>query len=157
MAFGDFDLREPAIDAYAEGLAAAQRRWNDEALAIEASSEIQNGSFDGFDAVVAQGMITIPGRGDYEGWKLSACEDPSPGNPGYRMTAPSSTEGGRGPTVGFVAPNRDGTWTACHDACNNRPGIGPGCTGTRVRSPSASAAHRYVVVMQSRHDAGSGH
>lgn len=152
MAFGDFDLREPGIDAYAAGLDAAQRRWNEQALEIEASPEIQKGSFDAFAAVISQGMMTIPGIGDYEGWSLSALVDPSPGRAGSRMHAPGPAGGGCGPTVGFVVPNRDGTWTACHDPYNNRPGVTPGCTGTRVRVPSGAAAHRYVVVMQTRHE-----
>lgn len=157
MPQGDFDLREPGIDAYVAGLNAAQRRWNDEALTIEASPEIHNGSFDGFAAVIAHGVMTIPGIGDYEGWTLSAHVDPTPEKAGSRMRAPGTSGPGSGPTVGFVVPNRDGTWTACHDPYNNRPGVAPGCTGTRVRVPSGAAAHRYVVVMQARYEAARSH
>lgn len=151
MSLGNFDLREPSLDTYIAALNAADVRWAEEANEIALSREMNDGSFEAHDAVVEHGMVTVPGSGDYEGWKLSGYETGS-ARDGYHMNAPP-IEGDRyGSTVGFVVLNRDGTWTACHDGFNHRPGIKVGCTGTKVKTPSAEAAYRYVVAMQARHE-----
>jgi hypothetical protein len=151
MSARNFDLREPSLDAYVKALDAADVRWAAEAQEIALSREMDDGSFEGHDAVVEHGMVVVPGSGDYEGWTLSGYADKS-ARDGYHMTTPAPKGQSSGSTVGFVVLNRDGTWTACHDAYNLRPGIGLGCTGTKVKSPSAEAAYRYVVAMQARHE-----
>jgi len=152
MSFGDFDLREPSIDAYIAGLNAADARWAAESRDIALSKEMDDGSFEPHDADFAGGMVTVPGSGDYEGWKLSGYADKGPRD-GFHMTAPPKDGERYGSVVGFVVLGRDGMWTACHDGFNNRPGIAVGCTGTKTRHPSAEAAYRDVVARHARHQA----
>ena len=151
MSLGDFDLREPSIDAYVAALDASDRRWADTAREIALSDELRDGAFDAFDAVVSGGMTTIPGTGDYEGWKLSGYDGKS-ARDGYHLTTPPRDGERYGAVVGFVILNRDGTWTAFHDGWNHRPGIKLGSTGSRAVLPSAEAAYRHVVVSQTRHE-----
>lgn len=150
MSMGDFDLREPSIGSYAAGLESADARWARESLDISLSDEMTRGFFETLDAAYVGDLVTIPGSGDYEGWTLSGDAEKGPRH-GYRLSAPSDDGEGRGPDVGMVVLGRDGTWTACHDGHNHRPGIGIGCTGTRTRHPSAEAAYRDVVVRHARH------
>lgn len=155
MSFGNFDLREPSLTSYIAALNAADARWAAESADIADSEEAVDGGFLTEGAVVSCGMVTIPGGGDYEGWTLSGYADKGPRD-GFHLSAPPRNGDRRGPTVGFVMLNRDGTWTACHDAWNHRPGIAVGCTGVKVRVPSAEAAYRDVVVRQMRHEARYG-
>jgi hypothetical protein len=155
LSFGNFDLREPSLTSYIAALNAADARWAEESADIADSEEAVDGGFITEDAVVAHGMVTIPGGGNYEGWKLSGYADKGPRD-GFHLTAPPREGERQGSVVGFVVLNRDGTWTACHDPWNHRPGIALGCTGVKVRVPSAEAAYRDVVVRQMRHEARHG-
>lgn len=155
MSLGNFDLREPSLSTYIAAMDAAEVRWAKESADIAMSDEAVDGGFLTEEAVVTHGMVTIRGTGDYEGWKLSGYADKGP-REGFRLSAPARNGDRQGPVVGFVMLNRDGTWTACHDAWNHRPGIAVGCTGVKVRVPSAEAAYRDVVVRQMRHEARYG-
>lgn len=155
MSLGSFDLREPSLSQYVSGLQDANMRWAQESREIALSDEILHGSFDPMLSVEKHGRIAIAGEGDYAGWKICASADADP-RKGWNLVAPPTSDDSIGATVGHVSMNRDGTWTACHDGFNHRPGTRIGCCGTKVVVPSAEAAYRDVVVRQTRHLAKYG-
>lgn len=118
---------------------------------IALSDEMRNGSFDTCATTVHDGLVSVPGVDDYQGWTLIGREEGS-ARDGYQLMAPPPADGRVGPIVGFVALNRNGTWTAYHDPHDPPAGMTSGGSGDRVETPSAEAAYRHVVVSQTRHE-----
>lgn len=149
------DTREPSVEAYIAGLNAASERWKLEAVEILSSNELNNGAFLNEDSTIKFGVITTPGSGDYDGWKLSGYHTLH-SRDGFYLEAPASKNEETGPIVGYIVQNDGGSWTACHDSFNNQPGITVGSSGSRVSLPSQEDAIRYIAVSRARHLAQYG-
>lgn len=150
-----FDIREPTLAACATGLGAAHLRWSSKAAGILSGEGFAAGSFRTADAYEIHGMTVVAGSGAFAGWLLSGYCGQGP-RQGYYLSVASHAGAAPDTTVGFVIANPDGSWTACHDPDNHRPGVGPECSGTVAVLSSANEACHFIVARHAWRCASQG-